>query len=388
MNRIKLLLAAACLGAAGYLCGAFGGSSVFLLALAAAAAAKLLERLPPDKLALLAGCVGLLFLLCFPLRSRSLKIAVVALVLVLALLGRTWLERRPAAPTADYVPAVPFADELLWTAAVLLVFFGAAHLLASYTSMSGVLRAVCASAAALCVGIPGWRRLTSPRAAGAAAMADASGFTKPSPVPRMDAFAAAQPSGTTEPPRAEPPQPEVSLDPDTLAGVCRAVAMGYLFIYFNINLGTLDILPDWMGYLFMVNQLGILAGWEPAALLLRPLGLLLAGFNGLEWVCTLLGVSIDTWPILPLVVQVVNLYFHFQLLTNLADAVRHYLPDEADGIVKLRTMNTLFLTLLALPLPWQSWQYAALALMLLSLVVTLALWWKLRVVRYALQQLA
>ena len=62
------------------------------------------------------------------------------------------------------------------------------------------------------------------------------------------------------------------------------------------------------------------------------------------------------WYLFTVIVSVLVLYFNFQLLTNLADAVDGYLPDEADRLRRLRTLNTLFLTLVALPLPWQRWQ--------------------------------
>lgn len=40
---------------------------------------------------------------------------------------------------------------------------------------------------------------------------------------------------------------------DNLASAVGAVGRAYIFIYLNINLGTLDILPDWVGYVFILG---------------------------------------------------------------------------------------------------------------------------------------
>ena len=303
--------------------------------------------------------------------------AVAAAALLAAAAGFA-LTRRSAASPARHAAAAVFCG-----VAAMLVFLGAAQFLRYFTYFTGLggrVRFWISLLVGLGTGLLVWKHLSRRSA------------TAPAPTEAVSSAADGElttslTDETTDHSHTVPPQPEVPLSPQALAGVCHAAAMGYLFIYFNINLGTLDILPDWMGYLFILNELGVLAGWQPAALLLRPLGILLACFNGLEWLCAIFSVDIGAWPILPLVMQVVNLYFHFQLLTNLADAVRQYQPDEADGILKLRTVNTLFLTLLALPLPWQQWEYAALVLMVLSVVVTVALWWRLRVARSALLEL-
>ena len=38
----------------------------------------------------------------------------------------------------------------------------------------------------------------------------------------------------------------------------RNVALGYLFIMFHINLGTIDILPDFIGYVLIYKGIKIL----------------------------------------------------------------------------------------------------------------------------------
>ena len=36
------------------------------------------------------------------------------------------------------------------------------------------------------------------------------------------------------------------------------MALGYVFLTFNLNLGTLNVLPNWAGYLFFLAAIGLL----------------------------------------------------------------------------------------------------------------------------------
>ena len=66
-----------------------------------------------------------------------------------------------------------------------------------------------------------------------------------------------------------------------LSGAASLVAWGYLFLYLNINLGPVDILPNWLGMGMMLRALPALGSAVPAAALLRPLASMLAGWQGL-----------------------------------------------------------------------------------------------------------
>lgn len=177
---------------------------------------------------------------------------------------------------------------------------------------------------------------------------------------------------------------------EELAWVCGRLATGYLLIHLNFNLnlggGALDLLPDWLGFWMMANALPRLAVSQPSALLIRPLALLLTGWDGLEWAANALDVSADALPLLPLVMRVVSLYFHYQLLTNVADAVESRLPDRSGTLRTLRTVQTLLLTVFSVLSPWladavlgqDAVGWVSLALLLASVCVAFALWGQLR----------
>ena len=151
----------------------------------------------------------------------------------------------------------------------------------------------------------------------------------------------------------------------------KQIAWGYVLLHFNINLGTFNILPNWLGYLLMVEALSALSQEEPSAALLRPLGQLLAGWEGLCWVMAVFKQEFS-FPLLNAAAAAATLYFHFQLLTDLAIAARNHQCPQEKRILRLRTARTLLVTLLALPFPWERYQVLT---MVVALVYMAAAVW-------------
>lgn len=137
-------------------------------------------------------------------------------------------------------------------------------------------------------------------------------------------------------------------------GVSHA-AWAYFFLYFNINLGSLNILPNFLCYLLLWSAIGCLEEEERDLTLLRPLCVLLGVWSGADWVLTLLGGTLDgRFLPMDLLISVAAIYFHFQLFTDFAHLAARYQPpgEELDGrLLRLRTIHTLFLTAFAV-LSW------------------------------------
>lgn len=149
------------------------------------------------------------------------------------------------------------------------------------------------------------------------------------------------------------------------------IAWGYALIYLNFNINALDLLPDWAGWLLICSALPGLAGaGGPSAMLLRPLCVLLAGWEAVCWVLTALGQPTELWG-LWLIAAVLSLYVHFQLFTNLASAAGRFGCPQRRSLLILRTVNVVFTTLLSLPLPldevdgWVAWVQVALVIVVI-----------------------
>ena len=79
-----------------------------------------------------------------------------------------------------------------------------------------------------------------------------------------------------------------SLMAEKLAPVLRRIAWAYFFLYFNITIGPIDILPSWAGYLMIFSAIPVLALYEESAGLLRNVAAILAAWSVLDWVLTIL----------------------------------------------------------------------------------------------------
>ena len=129
-------------------------------------------------------------------------------------------------------------------------------------------------------------------------------------------------------------------------GLDRA-AWGYFFLYFNITLGRVNLLPPFVGYLLFLSALKLMEHEQRELTLLKPLAILLALWHGVDWVLSLTGGNLYGLQFIDLIRDVVNLYFHFQFLTDIASIARRYQPDDTDldgRILRCRTLQTLMLT--------------------------------------------
>lgn len=136
------------------------------------------------------------------------------------------------------------------------------------------------------------------------------------------------------------------MNPELLTKALYRIAIGFGILCFDINLGPINILPNWLGYWLIVKSLDAIAEEEPSAALLKSLGNLLIGWFAVTWVMKILGMnlraSLVQW--VAYLVAVEQLYFQFQLLTNIAAIAAKYVPQFERRILELRTVMTLVVT--------------------------------------------
>ncbi len=133
--------------------------------------------------------------------------------------------------------------------------------------------------------------------------------------------------------------------------ICKGiskVAWGYFFLYFNISFFGVSILPSFVGYLLFLSAITLLKEEERELSLLYTLGVIMALWTGIDWLASFLGITLEgVWQLADIVIALTNLYFHFQLLTNLASVTAKYQPDgrELDKrLLRYRTLQTVMLT--------------------------------------------
>lgn len=155
----------------------------------------------------------------------------------------------------------------------------------------------------------------------------------------------------------------------------RRIGRGYLFIHFHINLGTLDILPDWLGYYWILLGIWAIGKEIESTKLLEPFAIGMIAWSGLEWILKLFGGALSV-PFLSLLATAVTLYLHFQLLTDIGTLADDYGCAEGNTIRKLRTVYTITHTLSVLKLLLTgsdelNWLLVALAVLHILVVIVL-----------------
>lgn len=133
----------------------------------------------------------------------------------------------------------------------------------------------------------------------------------------------------------------------TLRNGISKTAWGYFFLYFNLNINTISLLPSFAGFLLFLSAAKTLQEEERELSLLRPLGILLALWHGVSWFAGWFGADPSGQLFLDLIIALANLYFHFQLLTNLASIAAKYQHIGAAHdakLLKCRTIQTIMLT--------------------------------------------
>ena len=153
--------------------------------------------------------------------------------------------------------------------------------------------------------------------------------------------------------------------------VCKGlkrVAWGYFFLYFNFNLFTVNLLPGFVGYILFLSAVTLMRDEERELALLYTPGVVMALWTGAEWLVGLVGLKLDgLWQFADIIISITNLYFHFQLLTNLASVAEKHQPDERSfdkTLLRYRTFQTVMLTavyVIQFFSPWMSEVWTAIS---------------------------
>lgn len=160
-------------------------------------------------------------------------------------------------------------------------------------------------------------------------------------------------------------------------GITKAI-WGYFFLYFDFNLGTISVLKSFVGYILFLKAIDLLEDEERELSLLKTLGLILVVWDVIEWLANCIGYSFNSnWKFVTLIVGLVNLYFHFQFITNIASIAKKHQWDGCmfnESLLRYRTAQTILLTVILVIsnfnfLPDELWIYIPLAISIIYLIV-------------------
>lgn len=138
---------------------------------------------------------------------------------------------------------------------------------------------------------------------------------------------------------------------DVYKAITRSI-WGYILISLNFNLGTVNLLPSFIGYLFFLSAIKLIERSKKELSLLRIPVIILTLFSAADWVLSMFGMSLTSISyIINIIVSVLSLYFHFQFLTNIAYIAElcqreGYTHDKT--LIFFRNVKTVLLTIVTI----------------------------------------
>lgn len=107
--------------------------------------------------------------------------------------------------------------------------------------------------------------------------------------------------------------------PQVIRRALSQAIWGYFFLYFNLHIGTVSLLPEFVGWILLLSAVRGLEEERRDLKLLRSFAHVMIVLSTLEWLGSFLGLSLSgLFPPLDLLLAAAGLYFHFQLLTDCA----------------------------------------------------------------------
>lgn len=171
-------------------------------------------------------------------------------------------------------------------------------------------------------------------------------------------------------------------DYQRLYGGISKAAWGYVFLYFNININEVSLLPSFIGYLLFLAAIRALEGEERELSLLKTFCVILAVWNAAVWISDWgFGDLEGRWPFADLLISLINIYFQFQFVTNLASIAEKYRTEDDDlheKMLKYRTWQTIILTVVTIsatlvPSASEIWKYLSFGMAILYLILVVCL---------------
>lgn len=158
-------------------------------------------------------------------------------------------------------------------------------------------------------------------------------------------------------------------DRKKLSHAVKSIAWGYVLVHLHFNLGTLDLLPDWLGILLILKALPTLSQFSESVGLLRPFAILLALWEGIDWILAALGIAPEL-AILSVIGTIISLYFRFQLMTEVAQAAEYCHCPQQNKLLLLRNVDAVSLTLFTVPIPWGEYEILSFLMILVAVFIT------------------
>lgn len=120
------------------------------------------------------------------------------------------------------------------------------------------------------------------------------------------------------------------------------IAYGLIVIHVNINIGSIDILPDFAGYIMITLAIISLKDECKTIGLLKSLGIFLSVWSVAAIILALTEAAVFPFSnYINSIVKIIGIYFYFQLFTDISLIAKKYQPEDVSFDKKFITRRNI-----------------------------------------------
>lgn len=158
---------------------------------------------------------------------------------------------------------------------------------------------------------------------------------------------------------------------EQLSRALRKIFWGYVFLYFNLYLGTINLLPAALSFFLFYQAIrDCLEKEEEDTELLKSMCMILGVYHLINEFIIMFQIPVELF-LIEEIMAVLALYFHFQFLTNLSNIADKYSYLAVDILLTLRTVSTVIMTILTFTMNFKEVEWLSLMIMVAQVFITI-----------------
>ena len=124
----------------------------------------------------------------------------------------------------------------------------------------------------------------------------------------------------------------------------KNVAWYILLVSYHFNIGIIDVLPDWLGYILLYSAVETIGKIQPSAKLLKKFSMIMIADSVFQTVCKIFDFTAQSY-VYGLIIAVIHIYLDFQILTDIWHTAQEHQSGSGDKIPLLRNITTFTYTI-------------------------------------------
>lgn len=124
----------------------------------------------------------------------------------------------------------------------------------------------------------------------------------------------------------------------------KKVRIAYIILLFSINIGTIDLLPNWISYILIYQSLNTIGKEENSAYLIKKITISLIIYNVLVWILNMFGMNHNIY-LLNILFSILSLFVNYQIMTNIIDISIKHNSKYTNKLKRVRDILTIMFTI-------------------------------------------